>query len=390
MVYTKNLKRLSLKGCTRLSTKALRDIPRNLQSLQDLDLSGCRACTDDLLHKLKEWCPDLLILKLESCTQVTDQGLEFLLGKAQPGCRKLLEVNVSSTSITDEGVALLMISLSDLWSLSSAGITSSTGSSIAIPIPDCTKLNCLNLSYSSITDSNVKVITDKCPGLVDLSLACCGSLSAVCLHHITSLKHLRKLNIASMKANFLADFVPFLKASGSRLEILDISGMKGVDSKFFGLHCCLLQELMLTDCEDITGSFIKQTESGPLLSLTQACCSLRLLSLQGCSFSTSKPLKDHLSAILTNSSNLQFLDLSSNRDLEDEAIAHFVSSSKLGGLRGLNLAHCLHITFEAMKPVVEKCRNLALLDLSHCRNISLREVESLKKTAGKRLGILWV
>ena len=175
--------------------------------------------------------------------QVTDRGLEHLVGDlANPGCAKLVEINLTSTSITDKGVELLLRSESNLHSLSIVGASTSKGSNFRFSAPECCQLNCLDVSYTDITDSAVRNICSTCPFITDLSLGCCSSLSAASLQHISSLKHLRKLNIAAMRIGFLADFVPFLKASGNSLEVVDVTGMESVDTQFFGLHCCSLRE----------------------------------------------------------------------------------------------------------------------------------------------------
>ena len=85
-----------------------------------------------------------------------------------------------------------------------------------------------------------------------------------------------------MRIGFLADFVPFLKASGNSLEVVDVTGMESVDTQFFGLYCCSLRELRLIDCRDVLGSFVNRPGYNQSLSLAEACPNLELLNLQGC------------------------------------------------------------------------------------------------------------
>ena len=326
--------------------------------------------------------------------QVTDRGLEHLVGDvANPGCVKLVEINLTSTSITDKGVELLLRSESNLHSLSVVGASTSKGSNFTFSAPEGCQLNCLDVSYTDITDSAVRNICSTCPFITDLSLGCCSSLSAASLQHISSLKHLRKLNIAAMRIGFLADFVPFLKASGNSLEVVDVTGMESVDTQFFGLYCCSLRELRLIDCRDVLGSFVNRPGYNQSLSLAEACPNLELLNLQGCQFSPGKSCQDHISAVISNSINLRVLNLSNIEGLNDDSIVHFALSSELTRFYSLNLSQCVSVTIDALIIFLDRCKGLALLDVSHCHSISLQDVEGLRKMAkdaGSKMEIRWV
>ena len=258
-----------------------------------------------------------------------------------------------------------------------------------------TRLTCADFSYTSISDSSVKTLCEICPVLSELSISCCTSVTGVSLQSIALLQHLRSLNIAG---NFAIKFKPhleeFLRRSGAALETLNISGMKNVDTKILGLYCKSLRSLDSADCEDMSCSLIgvagQQTD---LLSLAKACCNLNFLNLHGCTFSDDKPLAEHMLALISSSGNPLELDLSAIEKLDDDDISQFVQSSSLSCVRSLNLSRCSQITSEAIEILVKTCKSLSRLDLSYCKQISLQDVENLRRLSkehGCKAIIMWV
>ena len=149
---------LSLKNCSRLTAKALKKLPINLPCLQLIDLSGCFACTDEVLNLLGSSCPELRVLRIESCCLVTDTGVDGLCGDdGNPKCRKLREVNFTSTGLTSHGLQKILVSQVELQKFSLA----MTGSGEAFKLSSgclskSLKLSLVDLSYTSITDTFIK------------------------------------------------------------------------------------------------------------------------------------------------------------------------------------------------------------------------------------------
>lgn len=378
----KKITQLFLKNCSRLSTKALKKIPSGLTRLQSIDLSGCLACTDEVLNLLGTSCPELTVLRVESCTLLTDAGLAGLCEDVKnPKCRRLKEVNLSSTGVTSYGIQKLLNSQQEIQKMSLAMTNSVEEFDISVP---SIKLSSLDLSYTFITDTCMKILCKSCPLLCDLSLNCCTSLTVISLEFIASLAHLKVLRIGDNKAmKFHPHLAQFLVKSGNSLKVLDISGMDRVDTEILGVCCKSLETLNMADCTKVTGSYIhvSTADESKWVTLAQACPKLSILNLHNCHFLHHKSLAEHLLAILSNSTELQELDLSGIEKLSDEIILQLIQSSGLLLLRSVNLSMCSEISVESVELLIKTCKGLSQLNLSHCRNISLCDAENLKKVA---------
>lgn len=389
---------LSLKNCSRLTTKGLKELPKNLACLQLIDLSGCLACTDEVLNLLGSSCHELRTLRVESCSLVTDAGVDGLCGDDDnPKCRKLREVNLTSTGITSYGIQKILITQLDLQKFSFAMTVSGKAFELSSRcLPRSLKLNLVDLSYTSVTDAFIKSLCEICPLLCELSFNCCSSVTAVSLQYIASLTYLRALSIADNKAiKFHPHLVQFFAKSGNSLQTLNISGMENVDTELLGVCCKSLKCLIMADCRDITGSYIHVStdQESKSLSLAQACPKLNILNLHNCRFTQHKSLAEHLTTILSNSAEFQELDLSGIEQLSDEIITQFIRSSLLSKLRSMNLSRCCKISVEPVELLLETCKSLTQLNLSHCQKISLIDAENLRKISrnrGLKPNITWV
>ena len=328
---------------------------------------------------------------------VTDAGVDGLCGDDNnPKCRKLREVNLTSTGISSYGMQKMLSSQLELQKLSLALTISSKTFELSSGSRSLLKLSSVDLSYTSITDASIKSLCEICPMLCELSLNCCTSVSAVSLQYIASLKHLRALSIAdNATIKFHPHIAQFLAKSGDSLKALNISGMENVDTEVLGVCCKSLKCLIMADCREVTGSFIHVStgQESKSLSLSQACPKLNILNLHSCHFTQHKSLSEHLITILSNSAELQELDLSGIEKLSDEIVLLFIQSSDLSNLRSMNISRCCEISVAPIELLVEVCKSLTQLNLSHCRNISLRDAESLRKLSrdhGVRLNITWV
>ncbi|EDS41708.1 conserved hypothetical protein [Culex quinquefasciatus] len=92
-----NLKRLTLtKGNYRFSRKGLKALFGRLHNLEDISAKNCALIDDSLVAKLALNCPNLHLLDLEACANVSNCSAEFLKH------RRITHLNLSHTSISDE------------------------------------------------------------------------------------------------------------------------------------------------------------------------------------------------------------------------------------------------------------------------------------------------
>ena len=351
-----------------------------------------------MLDSFGSSCPELKVLRVESCSQVTDAGVDALCGDdLNPRCRKLRDVNLTSTNVTSYGMQKVLLTQPELQKFYMAMTVSSDEFSLnCISLPNSLRLISINLSYTSVSDTSIKSLCEIFPLLCELSLNCCTSVSEDSLQYIASLRNLRMFAIAgNTSIKFQPHLEQFLKRSGDLLETLNISGMESIDTEVLGTCCKSLKCLIMADCKDVTGNFI-QVSTGQeinLSSLAKACPKLNTLNLHNCKFTQRKSLLEHLTAILFHCVDFQELDLSGIEGLSDEILLQFMKSSTLVHLRLLNLSGCCEISVEPIISLAGTCKSLTQLNLSHCQNISLREAENLRQISrecGVKLNVIWV
>lgn len=340
------------------------------------------------------------MLRVMSCSQITDNGIDALCGDDyNPRCRSLQDVSFTSTSITSYGITKLLLTQPALKRCSLA-MTASEDTCIFSLVSGTRRrlqLVVIDLSYTAVSDISVKCFCEACPLLCEVSINCCASITEVSLEYIATLRHLKVLNVAgNMEIKFSPYMRQFLKKSGNLLEVLDISCMENIDCAVIGACCRSLKCLIMADCQDIVGNYVQEStaqDNNLQLSLVQACSKLNTLNLHSCKFAENKSLFEHLLAILGDSLEIQKLDLSGIEGLTDTILLQVIQSSNVSDLRSMNLSRCTEVSVEPIYMLMGALKSLKHLNLCHCQNISLQDVENLRKKCrgyGVSLDIEWL
>lgn len=391
---------LCLKNCNRLSFKALKYLPRNLPNLLHIDLRCCSSCSNETLHEIAKHCPMLQVLRVDSCHQVNDSGILALCSnevQKQTSCTKLLELNLSSTSVTEVSIKTVLQTQPQIRSLSLASLHSEWEITFNYPNVASTRLSHMDMSHTNICDSSVENICRLCPFLVEMSINCCNQLTGKSLESVSGLQHLQHFNMAQYGVEhqicFQSDVVPFLQKCGKRLETINLSNLSSVDTSFLAMNCPKLSKLILADCGDISGRRLRsKTRGGDFGTLTQACTNLQCLNLQNAKFSPSCSTVEHMAAIIGVTCRLKELNLSYVEGLSDECLEQSLLSSVVTNLSSLDLSYCSEISFECTENILDSCSSLSSLNLSHCRKITFQNAKSLRqisKENGKAVQITW-
>ncbi|XP_065339010.1 S-phase kinase-associated protein 2 [Cloeon dipterum] len=151
-----------------ISAEGVADIMRVCRNLKKLSLENCplnlETC-EQIGHNT-----DLEVLNLTSTTGIKSNGLEAILAC----CTKLITLNISWTAMDQETLQTLSVTI-------------------------CKSVKELNISgcRKNLTDDHVKFILEKCPGLIQLDMSDCTSLTFKTLDNIVkNLKHLKDLGLS--------------------------------------------------------------------------------------------------------------------------------------------------------------------------------------------------
>ncbi|XP_029960081.1 F-box/LRR-repeat protein 2-like [Salarias fasciatus] len=94
---------LNLTGLQVVNDASVDSLLQNCVKLECLNLSSCPAVTDVTLHNISKHTPSIRSLGLSGCAAVTDAGIQSLA----LGCRRLQQLDLSSTRTGNRGVSLL-------------------------------------------------------------------------------------------------------------------------------------------------------------------------------------------------------------------------------------------------------------------------------------------
>ncbi|XP_056233224.1 uncharacterized protein LOC130170105 isoform X2 [Seriola aureovittata] len=105
-VMTSHLKcliSLNLTGLQAVTDATVDTLLQNGVKLQSFTLSSCPGVTDLTLHNISKYTPFIRYLDISGCKAVTDAGVQSL----SLGCRRLQQLDLSSTGTGNRGVTLL-------------------------------------------------------------------------------------------------------------------------------------------------------------------------------------------------------------------------------------------------------------------------------------------
>lgn len=292
-------------------------------SLTYLDLSW-NTLDSNVLHQISQ-LPKLEGLNLKNCVGVDDSLIESLI----EGGGSIKSLNLSNTSVSDEGVLLM----NDL------------------------PLVRLNLSKcDSVTDDGMFWM-QYIRTLEELDISGCPEITAGGLEQLIQLPKLKRLYLQETKLKTGSLLSQFLS-----LEVLNLRDCCWVtDSILTELSLCKnLKFLNLRNCTDVTD---KGLES--LLQLPE----LQSINLRGC-----RQITDEGISILSSLPQLRDLDLSFLNQITDLSLS---SLTKTHQLHRLVLNWCNQVTSTGLKGLKDHLQGLQELSIKGCHNMGSEDLVSM-------------
>lgn len=227
-----NLEILDLSGCFNVTDNNLNvALTSCLPSLAHLNLSLCKSVTDTSLARISKLLPNLICLDLAGCSRITASGLVYI-GWGLP---KMKRLNLRScTQVSDRGIGNICGH--------NLQVTGAEGN---------LELEELILQDSqTITDQALKLISNNLSFLRILNLSFCGRITDSGLRFLAKMSTLRELNVRMCED--ISDIgIGYLAEGGSRVTHLDLSFCSRVtDDSLIHISQGLfqLQNLSLCNC----------------------------------------------------------------------------------------------------------------------------------------------
>ena len=316
---------LGLRNCGKLTETGLVNILQMSGSqLKEFDLAGSKVQSLEALGGLALQFPELEILRLQNCSELTETGLVNLL---QMSTNKLKALKLSSNGkVTGDGLRGLARQFPDLECLGLQNCSKLTESGLVNMLKmSGSKLKELSLAGNQLTGDELEELALQFPHLEVLGLHSCSKLTETGLINI-------------------------LQMCGEQLKDLQLAGSK------------------------VTGE--------ALGGLADKFPHLKILGLQNCSQVTETGL---VNLLLMSGREIQELYLAGNQ-LTGDKLKGLGVGVQLHRLEVLGLQHCTELTDTGLVTMLQVCGDkLRDLNLSHCLQLSEEGLRELMRIPGGQL-----
>jgi len=358
----RNLQDLNLSGCKGVTADVIKEIAVGCASLLYLNLSHCYL-TDAGLRSLSRSCSNIQFLNLSFCVDFTNKGLQYLAsGK---GARRLIYLDLSGChQITGSGFLELGMGCHRLNALSLEHLPNLKDDHLQALMTGCKSLRYVSILHSTlltdvaiksisqskrlqvmklegnnrITDSAIRSLVRSCPDLRHLYLAECQRLTDLSLKALGFCKNLTVANVADCVR---------LSDTGLRYIVEGHSGPK-------------LRELNLTNCLRVSDVSV--------LRIVQRCTTLTYINLSYCEHVTDAGVE-----LLGMIPSLISVDIS-GCFVQDQGISALGNNPKL---KDIIIAECINVSDIGMQKLVQHTRDLENLDVSECKLLTDHSIKSL-------------
>ena len=400
----RQLQHLDLSFTTRFpKITFLQEFPSFSKRLTSLDLSRVHSVNDDVAGVIGVYGRHLVNLDLSS-TSVTDIGLACLVHsqdlEGQPcvrygQCVHLKSVGLLDCPVSADGVSKVIGKLTQMVDLRYEDsveaiflhLQNSPGQSHLL-------LKSLFSRNPKIDDDSFHAVVRVCPRIISLYASCyesmnCGSLLPLANKmkgelqeiHITNETGVAEISILNTLTPVLAFHGPTI-VSLNLAEVAEVSIQVIVEYCPEMVHLCLQFNTAFCKGDDILrkGSSKKVVKRSP-----EKLKTLKLLCLEKSEFDLlpNSPDSEDLQSLLA-CSTLKSLELSHCENLDDAVFATVFEQHEFKKLESLSLTSCHNISFISLFEFLTSINNLRRVQLVQCEDIGLCDIQKYKKILTKK------
>ncbi|PFH54649.1 hypothetical protein AMATHDRAFT_185367 [Amanita thiersii Skay4041] len=370
-----------------VNNRTIQDIPRINPALHELHLTDLGSkITDATFASTLRQLKNLRVLNLRGCSKVSTKAISALI----ISCTALKTVNLNYTTVNPASVAQLIMACPDLEVLKLAGIPNWTDATFAnflhgmLPGHQLVKLRTIKIRQTLLGDGSINALVNLCPNLNNLDASFTLLKRPTSLINQLSVPPLNKLSLTStsISSHDLGVILPNLQSlrtlslgalgisHGSQASINNTSAMTMDDNMLTMITSALMHLPYLEDVSLVGNSKLgitakKDTALADFISRIGRKC--KRLNLAGIPSLHSADL----AGLLTNTGcqeepSLEVFNLN-NTGVDDEA--------------GIYISSCIHLrslyvagtrfTRSGLFPILDVCPSLKNLDLTSCRGINV-------------------
>lgn len=208
-----------------ISRGVVRRFVRSCPGLLSLDLTDCSSVNDVLLGYIGKYCEDLVTIRLDGCTRITDTGILSIAGN-----RNLEVISLYNCfHITHDAINRMIQLCPHIYIIDLSLIPSVNDSTISHLVQACPDLENILLAETNITDASIQMIATYCPSLTVLNVSFNDKITYPAISKLlSSCIHLNMLVLE----NCTNITEPMAREMGAKYPYLDLFYWNGEPDEF--------------------------------------------------------------------------------------------------------------------------------------------------------------
>jgi len=239
--------------CKGLSDDAFKEILRRSENLKSIDVSLCGRVSSPVFSELGK-CTKIQALLASKCHQLMDPPIV----EAVRSLRELSVVNFSECAITDLSVEEMARMCNKLRVILLAGCKSLTSKSLEALSRNCPNIEMLNVSGSSVDDQGVRAIVTRCGGIFSLTLSSCKAITDDALEDIATHTRVLQQLYVSYCSKITERGLTHIAKKCNYLQVIEFATCPMKDEILCDLvvNATLLQAINANGCVNLTDRIV--------------------------------------------------------------------------------------------------------------------------------------
>lgn len=316
----------------------------NMPHLKFLSLNY--DCTNNILLRLIESCPQLHTLDLSSAKGISNDSINLLLRIPTLRC-----VELHRTSVTMEGYVKLLLTLKNLEDIGHFNEIGYCLEYIVDNYPEVKSLALRRFTSRYVTTRFLQILAEYCPNMENVSIF---FNPLIC--DLTALIGINGLNVLSLlSCDFFSDQIrDVLAVKGCNLTHLHLEHVDQIDMNalmYISQYCPDLQVLTIYNCELIesTSLYMDRPAIPPFMNLE------RLTVVAQCDHR-------HLEFLFSTCLRIKSIKCGTMVPTTDQLLERILSRNPMEHLEELSIIQSHGLTIAFAYKIIEICSNLTILN----------------------------
>eukprot|EP00794_Sanderia_malayensis_P007856 gene7856-8706_t len=360
----RRIRTLNINHCDSVNDKSLSILLENNLGIKELSIRYCRRINVKSMSRLEQ-CTELRSLDISRCIVHAPDSVRPTF---VTGCKQLMHLDLTHTHLSSGALKQIGCSISELRSISLAGLLAIDDDSFTAIVENNRNLLCVNASLcQSIGEKSIIALSRSCRDLRELDISRCANVTSYAVEVLgENCRNLRKLNFEVCE--WLRDeAIAKIAAHNTQVTHINLAycsnlGYEGVAKLFSNNQ--LLNSVNIAGCVEVNGLAIKQLRMRKI----------RYLNIDNCAGISDLEFRQ---LFQKTSLVLEHLDVQRCSWLSSRTLAEIGMSCSM--LKALTLSGCTEVNSRSLLTVLVRNRGLKYVDVRDCGQIENAAVCFIKQ-----------